>query len=64
MGRKKSKMYSVYNAKTDLPVIIYADSDECAKALGITRNSFYRYICRMRAGKIKLRKWQVYEDEE
>lgn len=64
MGRKKSKMYSVYNAKTDLPVIIYADSDECAKALGITRNSFYRYICRMRGGKIKLRKWLVYEDEE
>ena len=57
------KKYSVYSAKTDLPVIIYAGSKECAKAMGIKLNSFYRYICRMRGGKIKLRKWLVYEDE-
>lgn len=58
------KKYSVYNAKTDLPVAIYAGSKECAKAMGITINSFYRYICRMCGGKIKLRKWLVYEDED
>lgn len=60
----RAKKYSVYNAKTDQPVLIYANSKDCAKAMGIALNSFYRYICRMRGGKIKLRKWLVYEDED
>ena len=55
--------YSVYHAKTELPLILYATSKECAVAMGVKVNSFYRYICRMRGGKIKLRKWLVYEDE-
>lgn len=63
MSRHRNK-YSVYHAKTELPVILYASSNECAKAMGITMNSFFRYICRMRGGKIKLRKWLVYQDEE
>ena len=58
-----AKMYSVYHAKTDTPLIIYATSRECAKAMGVTLNSFHRYLVRMRQGKIKLRKWAVYEDE-
>ena len=57
------KRYSVYHKKDEIPLIVYATSDECAKAMGIKRNSFYRYICRMRAGKIQVRKWLVYEDE-
>lgn len=56
------RMYSVYSKKTDQPLIIYATSKDCAKAMGIKVNSFYRYICRMRGGKIELRKWVVYED--
>ena len=59
-----AKKYSVYSAKTDLPVIIYPSSKECANAMGIRVNSFYRYICRMRGGKFKQRKWLVYEDED
>ena len=59
-----SKRYSVYHVKTDIPLIIYATSKECAKAMGVKLNSFYRYIVRMRQGKIKLRKWSVYEDEK
>ena len=59
-----AKKYSVYSAKTDLPVIIYASSKECAKAMGIRVNSFYRFVCRMRSGKYKQRKWLVYEDED
>ena len=55
--------YSVYHKKTDQPLVLYGTSKECAKAMGISINSFYRYICRMRGGKIKLRKWAVYEDE-
>ena len=57
------KRYSVYHKKDEIPLIVYATSDECAKAMGIRRNSFYRYICRMRDGKFKIRKWLVYEDE-
>ena len=57
------KMYSVYDAKTDRPLIIYATSKECAKAMGITLNSFHRYLVRMRQGKIKPYKWAVYEDD-
>ena len=55
-------MYSVYHA-TDRPLIIYATAKECAEAMGITLNSFYRCVMRMREGKIKMRKWTVYEDE-
>lgn len=58
------KMYSVYDAKTDVPLIIYANSRDCAKAMGVTLNSFHRYMVRMRQGKIKLRKWAIYEDGE
>lgn len=66
MAKKKvsyRKRYSVYYKKTDEPLFIYGTSKECAKAMGIRLNSFYRYIVRMRQGKIKLRKWLVYEDE-
>ena len=31
--------------------------------MGVSRNTFYRYLVRMRQGKIKLRKWLVFEDE-
>ena len=66
MAKKKDlcrKRYSVYHRKTDEPLVIYGTSKECAKAMGIRLNSFYRYIVRMRQGKIQLRKWLVYEDE-
>lgn len=56
--------YSVYHKKTDQPLIIYATARECAEAMGIQIKSFYRYVMRMREGKIRLRKWAVYEDED
>lgn len=59
----KLRRYSVYSKKTDMPLIIYGTSYECAEAMGITVNSFYRYLCRIREGKMQLRKWMVYEDE-
>ena len=60
----RAKKYSVYDAKTDQPVAIYQGSKECAKAMGITLNSFYGYIARERSGKVKHRKWVIYEDED
>lgn len=59
---KCRNMYSVYNAKTDTPLIVYANAYDCAKAMGISVKSFYRYIVRIRHG-IKMRKWELYEDE-
>lgn len=60
---RRRNRYSVYHKKTDEPLILYGTSKECAIAMGITVNSFYRYICRLRGGKIKIRKWSIYEDE-
>ena len=58
-----AKRYSVYHTKTEMPLVIYGTAKECAEAMGVTLNSFYRYIMRIREGKIKIRKWLVYEDE-
>ena len=63
MKDRCQKRYSVYDSKTEMPLIIYGTSKECAKAMGVTLNSFYRYLIRVREGKIKLHKWLVYEDE-
>ena len=57
------KRYSVYYKNTDMPLIIYASAKECAKAMGITIDSFYRYIVFTRRGNRNIRKWAVYEDE-
>ena len=35
-----AKHYSVYERTTDKPIVIYGTPEECAKALGITRDSF------------------------
>lgn len=58
------KMYSVYDKKTDMPVIVYATAKECAKAMGIEPCSFYRYLTRIRDGRFNVRKWDIYVDEE
>ena len=59
----KLKRYSVYHIKTEMPLIIYGTAKECAEAMGVTKNSFFRYIMRIRDGKIQVRKWLIYEDE-
>ena len=61
MGMREK--YSVYNTKTDMPLIIYASPKECAEAMGIKLNSFYKYISRKKSGTSQTRQWAVYEDE-
>lgn len=58
-----AKHYSVYEAETDKPIVIHGTSDECAKMLGITRDSFYSKIVRQRNGR-KPEKYEIFEDEE
>ena len=57
------KFYSVYESGTDKPIVIHGTSDECAKALDITRDSFYSKIAKQRQGK-KPMKYEIFEDEE
>ena len=45
--------YSVYDNKTDFPVIIDGTADECARALNRSRNSFYCLVNRVRKGRNK-----------
>ena len=59
-----AKHYSVYERKTDKPIVIYGTPTECAKALGITRSSFYCKIARQRSGMHQPQKYEIFEDEE
>lgn len=51
-------VYSVYDTKTTLPVIIDGTAEACAKVMGITLGSFYSALHRARMGE--LRGWEIY----
>lgn len=51
------RRYTVYNNKTDFPVIVDGDAKECAKAMGISMRSFYYTVNRVKNGKNK--KWTI-----
>ena len=55
--------YSVYEAGTDRPICIHGTAAECAAALGISQDSFYNYINRIRRG-LAPKKIEIYQDEE
>ena len=57
------KRYSVYYKKDELPLILYAKAEECAKAMGIGTNAFFKRIMRMKSGKTEPYTWLIYEDE-
>ena len=61
MGRKK--YYSVYDRRTDMPVIIHGTASECMKATGLARNTFYGCVGRTRKG-IKRGHYEVFADDE
>ena len=45
--------YSVYSVKDDMPIIIGGTIPQCAKALGITVNSFQSQASKQRHGRGK-----------
>lgn len=57
-----AKRYSVYHKKDEMPLIIFASAKDCAREMGISANSFYRYICRVRKKQFVSRKWIICED--
>ena len=46
-------MYSIYDNKTDFPIVIDGTAQECARALKRSVNSFYCLVNRVRKGKNK-----------
>lgn len=46
-------MYSIYDNRTDFPIVIDATAEECARVLKRTRNSFYCLVSRVLKGKNK-----------
>ena len=51
------KLYTIYNNKTDMPVIIDGTAEQCAKAMGMKLCSFYPAVTLAKTGKIK--KWYI-----
>lgn len=63
--RKYRQKYTVYDNHTDLPIITCATADECAKAMGITRESFYSTRSRfLKPRKQKDERWTILKEEE
>lgn len=63
--RGNSFNYTVYDNKTDFPIIVGGSAKECAAAMGITVESFYCAVDRCRKGLNK--RWTIlseWEDEE
>ena len=48
MARKQRAFYSVYERGTDRPIFIHGTSRQCADALGIELDSFYKQVVRTR----------------
>ena len=63
-GKQMAKHYSVYERTTDKPIVIYGTPEECAKALGISRDSFYSKVAKARSGSRKPVKYEIFEDKE
>lgn len=53
----KHFLFSVWNNITDEVIIIDGNNVECAKAMGISVNSFYSVVSRAKHGKSK--KWTI-----
>lgn len=66
-GRKKDSVfhyYTVYNRRTDLPVIIGGTARECAAAMKISLGSFHTIYTKLKNGNKKAtRKWEIFRDD-
>lgn len=59
---EQMKRYTVYNDKTDEVVIVDGTAHECAKAMGIERNSFYHFMWKNYNGENT--KWSIIVTED
>lgn len=58
-----ARKYSVYNRRTDQPIVIHATAAECSEALGIEVRTFYKQITRTRQG-MPPKKYEIFTDDE
>ena len=63
MPRRQYKYYSVYNRKTDFPVIIHGTTSECMRIMGVSQATFYCYVTHTRNGTRKC-KYEIFVDRE
>lgn len=56
-GTRSFCVYTVYDNRTDLPIIIDGEARECAEAMGMTLASFYSAVVHAKSGKIK--RWHI-----
>ena len=59
----KIKRYSMYDRKTDMPLLLYATAKECAEFMKVDQKTFYHTICRQRSGVHVYKKYEIFEDE-
>lgn len=52
-GGRQFCMYSIYDNRTDFPIVIDSTAEECAAAMKRSVKSFYCLVNRVRTGKIK-----------
>ena len=60
MGNGKAQYYVIYRRGTD-EAVVWGDARTCAGALGMTMNTFYSTLSRIRSGVN--RKWEVYQED-
>ena len=62
--RKKHTTYTVYDRRTDMPVIIGGTAMECAAAMRISLDSFRTIYTKLKNGSNKAtQKWEIFKDE-
>lgn len=55
--------YTVYDRRTDLPLIIGGTAQECAAAMKISTGSFHTTYTKLKNGnKRATRKWEIFRD--
>lgn len=57
MSRWK-RLYTVYDNKTDFPVVVDGTSEECARAMGIAFRTFQSYVSLAKKGK-QPKRWEI-----
>lgn len=62
--RTKHFTYTVYDRRTDMPVIIGGTARQCAAAMGISLDSFHTIYTKLKNGSEKAtQKWEIFRDE-
>ena len=60
--RRYRYLYSVYDRKTDMPVMIAGTAEECAAAMGITLNIFRTICSKTWKGTRTSKRWEIFRD--